>query len=148
MNMTKTPIVLALAATLAVAATGLTAFAQRPGGGGPPGGGGGGGFGGGGGRGGGGMRMYEQLGLKPDQKTKIEAMVKKHREAQQALRKKQTDEIKAVLTPEQRKKLDAQMEEMRQRFSGMGGPGGPGGPGGGGGPRGGAPGGGGAPKKK
>ena len=121
MNMTKTPIVLALAATLAVAATGISALAQRPGGGGPPGG--GGGFGGGRG---GGMRMYESLGLKPEQKTKIEAMVKKHREAQQALRKKQTDEIMKVLTPEQRKKLEAQMAEMRQRFGGgmMGGPGG------------------------
>ena len=129
MKMTKTPIVLALAATLAIAATGLSALAQRPGGGGPPGGGGG-MMGGGGGRGGGGMRMYESLGLKPDQKAKVEAMVKKHREASQALRKKQTAEIMAILTPEQRKKMETQMAEMRQRFGGGGGA-----PGGGGGMR-------------
>jgi Spy/CpxP family protein refolding chaperone len=120
MNMTKTPIVLALAATLAIAATGLTAFAQRPGGGGPPGGGGG-MMGGGGGRGGG---MYESLGLTAAQKTKIEAMVKKHREASQALRKKQTAEIMKELTPEQRKKMETQMAEMRKRMGGMMGGGG------------------------
>ncbi|MGC4043677.1 MAG: hypothetical protein QM758_07705 [Armatimonas sp.] len=133
MKINRTPIVVALAAAFTLTATALVAVAQGPGGpgGGRPGGGGGGGrMGGGGGRGGG-MRMYEQLGLKPEQKTKIEALVKKHREQSMALRKKQTDEIKAILTPEQRKKLDQQMEQMRQRFGGGPGGGGPGGPGGG-----------------
>jgi Spy/CpxP family protein refolding chaperone len=127
MKLNRTPMIVALAAIVTTLMVGMSALAQRPGGGGPPGG--GGGFGGGRG---GGMRMYEQLGLKPDQKTKIEGITKKYREQMQALRKKQTDEIKAVLTPEQRKKLDKQMEEMRQRFGGMmGGPGGGGRPGGG-----------------
>lgn len=99
-------------------------------------------------------RMTEQLGLTPEQAEKIKAIYEKSAEANKALREKgfqnlseeertkmresmkQTqDDVAAVLTPEQKKK----MEELRPQRGGPGGPGGPGGRRGGGAP--GAPGG-------
>ena len=118
--------ILTIASVLAISAV---ALAQPPGGGGGrPGG--GGGFGGGGRQGGGGggmMRMYEQLGLTEAQKTKLKSVTDKQREESAALRKKHEEQINAILTPEQRKKMEAARKEMMERFRGMGGPGGPGG---------------------
>lgn len=115
--------ILTLVSVLAISAV---ALAQPPGG---PGGGrpGGGGFGGGRQGGGGMMRMYDQLGLTEAQKTKLKALTEKQRAESMALRKKHEEQIGAILTPEQRKKLEAARKEMMERFRGMGGPGGPGG---------------------
>jgi Spy/CpxP family protein refolding chaperone len=87
------------------------------------------------------MRMFEQLGLTEAQKTKLKTLTDKQREESAALRKKHNEQIDAILTPEQRKKLEEARKQMMERFRGMGGPGGPGGgPGSPGGP-GGKPGG-------
>ena len=102
-------------------------FAQPPGGGGGRGGPGG-GFGGGRG---GGMQLYEKLGLNETQKTKIKALSDKQREEMTAIRKKYTDQIVALLTPEQKKKLEEARKQSRGGFGGPGGPPGGGAPGGG-----------------
>lgn len=115
----------AVISLVAVLVLGTSALAQRPGGGqGGPGGGGQGGPGGGGGRQGGGMRMFEQLGLTEAQKTKMKTLTDKQREESAALRKKHTEQINALLTPEQRKKLEEARKQMMDRFRSMGGPGG------------------------
>jgi Spy/CpxP family protein refolding chaperone len=71
---------------------------------------------GGGQRGGGiSMQLLEQLGLTEVQKAKLGPLTEKQREEMNALRAKHLDQIKVVLTPEQRKKLESLRASQRGR---------------------------------
>jgi Spy/CpxP family protein refolding chaperone len=110
----------------------------------------GGGYGGGGGGQRGGMntqaqldRMTAALSLTADQQTSIKAILDQNQKdmmalradtslsdddrmaKMQAMRKAQTDKIKAVLTDDQKPKYDAMMAQQRQRGPGGGGQGAP-----------------------
>jgi Spy/CpxP family protein refolding chaperone len=54
------------------------------------------------------MRMFDGLGLTPDQTAKIQAIQKKYRQERR-------HEIMAVLTPEQQQRLRAKLAAMRAR---------------------------------
>lgn len=96
----------------------------------------------------GGMGFYEKLNLTPAQKTKIEAIFKAMRTKSEALRNQKLTEdqrrqkfmalrtetqnkVNAVLTPAQRKQLEAMRKKMMEDWKKNGGKGGPGGRGGG-----------------
>jgi Spy/CpxP family protein refolding chaperone len=76
-------------------------------------------------RGGGFARLLKSLNLSADQKTKIEAIQAKYRqqnanvtdpEQRHANMKAQRDEIVAVLTPQQKEKLQTEIQQMRARW--------------------------------
>jgi Spy/CpxP family protein refolding chaperone len=76
-----------------------------------------------------------------DDEAKLKELRKKRVEQAKPmmeLRKKYTDKLRSILTPDQQKTLDAELKEFRERAAerrgGHGGPGGPRGPGGPGGP--------------
>jgi Spy/CpxP family protein refolding chaperone len=59
-------------------------------------------------------RMTKTLDLNAEQKTKIEAIFKAQREKFKALQDETHASIKAVLTPEQATKFDAQQEKRQE----------------------------------
>jgi Spy/CpxP family protein refolding chaperone len=90
-------------------------------------------------RGGGMERLLAELDLSETQRTQVQSIMEKHREATQPLREqmrsaqgredmnsvrdqmraaqqKLRDELSAVLTPEQRQQLEARQSEMRERM--------------------------------
>ena len=56
-------------------------------------------------------RLDKELGLSPDQKTKLEALFKEQGEKHKAIYKETRSQLQSILTPEQNTKL----EEMKQR---------------------------------
>ena len=68
-------------------------------------------------------RMAEKLGLSEQQQSEIEAIIKKQRQKQIALRQETQKQINEVLTEEQRSKLQdiqqQRQEQMRKRMEQM-----------------------------
>ena len=61
-------------------------------------------------------QIMEKLGLTDEQKQKAGEIRQKYAPQLEELFKKMTEEFRALLTDEQKKKLDEAREEMRQRF--------------------------------
>jgi Spy/CpxP family protein refolding chaperone len=61
-------------------------------------------------------QIGEKLNLTDEQKQKMMEIGQKYRPQMEEIRKKMMEEAREVLTDEQKKKLDAGLEEMRQRF--------------------------------
>ncbi|GAB6067558.1 hypothetical protein JCM13664_08760 [Methylothermus subterraneus] len=61
-------------------------------------------------------RLEERLQLTPEQKPKVEAILKEQREKIQAVREETRSRLKSVLTPEQAEKFEDLHREKRERW--------------------------------
>ncbi|MCX7825662.1 MAG: hypothetical protein N2689_08885 [Verrucomicrobiae bacterium] len=62
-------------------------------------------------------QVMEKLGLTDEQKQKAMELGQKYRPQLEEIMKKMREEFRAILTDDQKKKLDEAVEETRQRFS-------------------------------
>ncbi len=61
-------------------------------------------------------RLEERLKLTPEQKPKVEAILREQREKTQAVRAETRERLREVLTPEQAKKFERLHEEKKERW--------------------------------
>ncbi|MCX8048386.1 MAG: hypothetical protein N3A55_01835 [Methylohalobius sp.] len=61
-------------------------------------------------------RLDEQLELTPEQKPRVEAVLREQREKMQAVREETRNRIKAILTPEQAARFDKLHREQKERW--------------------------------